>query len=401
MGKTRQVHSDNRVPSALLTNGMLRKTLAAARSLGRRGVGVAVAEASRLNPSAWSKFCRRRLVYPNPAADPAGFLAWLTSEASAQSPMVLFPMDDDVMDALMQPNAPLPAAILRVLPPPDVYWQMRDKLSATAAARDFGFCCPATCGTAEETVLRNTIAAWPAPWVVKARCQSGSRGLSVTDSLEDVVDQWRAGMRDGRPPLVQQYVPLGERIDVCLLLTNDSRCVAGFVQRELRHFPIRHGPSSAQESIADEPLLAMCREFAESIGWRGVIEFEFMRNGTTGQLTFMEANTRFWNSLHCSILAGVDFPWMYYQLALDREVAPCFQYQTGVICRSLLPADMLHFLANPRRFSSHPPFFGGRRAGGEDDILSWSDVGPTFGYLWALCGLSVRKETWRDLFRRR
>jgi predicted ATP-grasp superfamily ATP-dependent carboligase len=61
----------------LLTDGQQRKTLAAARSLGSRGVDVLVAEDTRFNPSGFSKYCRRFLVCPNPKDEPERYYEWL------------------------------------------------------------------------------------------------------------------------------------------------------------------------------------------------------------------------------------------------------------------------------------------------------------------------------------
>lgn len=388
------------LPVALLTNGMLRKTLAAARSLGAHRVDVAIGECGRMNPSGWSKYCNLRLRYPKPAPDDDGFTRWLWTESRRHPELVLFPMDDDVMDAVMRRGGALPGNVHALLPPAAAYWRMRDKATATTAAAAFGFRCPASFDGTDEAELLKWAESHTYPLVVKARSLSGSRGLSIACSPDELMAHWRVGKAAGASPFVQQYIEPGERIDVCLLMTPGSHAIAGFIQRELRHFPIPHGPSTAQESMADEDLLRQCRKFAESVGWRGIIEFEFMREGADGELHFMEANTRFWNSLQCSIQAGVDFPWLYYRLSQGWTVKPRFDYSIGIRCRSMLPTDILHYLQPRRKRQGDVSFFADAEVAGHDDILSARDMGPTFGYLVTLAALATRRGTWRDVFHR-
>ena len=50
----------------------------------------------------------------------------------------------------------------------------------------------------------------------------------------------------------------------------------------------------------------------------------------------MEINTRFWGSLQLAVDAGVDFPWLLYQLACGEQPEPVSSYKTGRRLRWLL-----------------------------------------------------------------
>lgn len=385
---------------AWVTNGMLRKSLAVTRSLGYRGIDVFVSDTHTITPAAWSKYCRGHGRYPNPRTQTGHFYEWLEQQGNLRGPAVLFPMDDDVMDALIAEPHHLPNCVRVLLPPADVYWKMRNKASAVQAAGAFGFLCPDTYFGTDEGEFRMWLETRQFPIVLKANAQSGSRGFRVWHDSENLIRDWRMTVQSGNVSLAQQFVTPGERLDVCLLLDGNSQAVAGFVQRELRHFPVPYGPSSAQESIVDHELLAKCERFAVELGWTGIIEFEFLRDADSHQLYFMEANTRFWNSLACSMLAGVDFPYLYYQLCIGERVDPVLHYREGVRCRSLLPADMLHFFMHPKRDKPDMPFFAGPTTGGTDDILSLDDPCAAVGQILALLLSAGRRETWKDLLNR-
>ena len=95
----------------------------------------------------------------------------------------------------------------------------------------------------------------------------------------------------------------------------------------------------------------------------------------------MEINPRFWGSLHLSIIAGVNFPYLLYRLSRGETFEPVERYKLGVRCRWMLPGDILHFIYNRRRASLIPDFFRFGDRNTSYDILSFSDPLPVLGRL--------------------
>lgn len=79
----------------------------------------------------------------------------------------------------------------------------------------------------------------------------------------------------------------------------------------------------------------MARTILDHVAWHGVamVEFKVTPNGTP---YLMEINGRFWGSLQLAIDAGVDFPWLLYQMATSQPVDPVDGYNIGVRSRWLL-----------------------------------------------------------------
>jgi len=63
----------------------------------------------------------------------------------------------------------------------------------------------------------------------------------------------------------------------------------------------------------------------------------------TGKSFLIEVNGRFWGSLQLAIDAGVDFPYLLSQLAVDGQVETQKPYRLGVKSRWLL-GDLDHLL---------------------------------------------------------
>ena len=86
--------------SVFITDGHWRKTLAATRALGRQGIHVMVGETTRLATAAFSKYCRRAVVYPSPFLRPQRFVAHLDQLLSQHSYEMLLAMEDQTLDLI-------------------------------------------------------------------------------------------------------------------------------------------------------------------------------------------------------------------------------------------------------------------------------------------------------------
>jgi hypothetical protein len=100
-----------------------------------------------------------------------------------------------------------------------------------------------------------------------------------------------------------------------------------------------------------------------------------------------------------AVLAGVDFPWLLYRLAKEGDIEEIHTYKTGILCRWLLPGDILHLLTNKNRLTMNPSFFAGKKDNVYDDILSWGDPLPTLGFIMACLRYLFDGEMWRFILK--
>jgi len=382
----------------LLTDGQQRKTLAAMRSLGARGIDIIAAEDTRWATSLFSRYCGQRLVSPNPGERPEEYFVWLYNTLVKYHCDVLFPMDDGSMEVTVRYRGQLEKICRVPVPDVDVYAVAADKYRATAAAVEAGLDCPRTVLPKGPDSLLKDVSGLTCPLVIKPRKSSGSRGIVVVRQLEELPALYGRVHREYPFPLVQEYISPGDKYDVCLLYNRESRIRAFFVQREVRCFPLERGPSVVQQSVWRPDLVEMAARLLQRLNWYGVAEVEFMVDPRDGRAKFMEVNPRFWGSLQAAILAGVDFPWLLYRLALDGDVDEVTGYQTGIRCRWLLPGDMLHFIFNKKRLTMDPSFFSTSKAGVHDDTISLEDPLPALGFLLAGLRCSLDLRMWKMIF---
>lgn len=380
----------------LLTDGQQRKTLAAARSLGTKNISVLVSEETRMNPSGFSRYCKKSLICPNPAYEPERYYEWLKHTIKRFDCDVMFPMDDCSMQAVMKHREEFESMCTLPIPCYDSYIKACDKGEAVKIALEAGADCPKTYMPAnwgEVEILADEI---NYPAVIKPRLSSGSRGIRKVYSKQELHRLYEQIHKDYPEPIVQEYIGSGVRYDVCLLYDMEGRLKASFVQKELRHFPVEMGPSTIQESVYYPELLEKSLLIMKKLPWRGVVELEYMIDGRDGKPKFMEINPRFWASVQTAIYAGVDFPWLLYNISKGNNISGVHEYKTGIRCRWLLPGDMLHLLTVKKRLCMDPPFFSKIR----DDIAWLKDPMPVLGFMLACLRYLFNFKMWKMMFGR-
>jgi hypothetical protein len=115
-----------------------------------------------------------------------------------------------------------------------------------------------------------------------------------------------------------------------------------------------------------------------------MVEFKIDRESGVPKL--MEINGRFWGSLPLAVLAGVDFPYLYYRLAQGLDVERRRDHCEGVVSRhfmgdlhhlysALFKRDPMRALAYPKRRQAFLDFLRLPR-GCKSDVLDHCDVMP-------------------------
>lgn len=382
----------------LLTDGLQRKTLAAVRSLGQKGNQIFVAEYTRANPAAYSKYAFKGLKSPDPRTHGEAYYTWLLAVLLAYEIDLFIPMDDAAMAIAVKHQDQLKAVVKMLVPSEADYLEASDKGSALKRAKALGADCPMTLFPKTEEELKEISKAIAYPVLIKPRQGSGSRGIKRVENREILLSiAQKSKIPSIEMPLIQTYIEQGEKYDVCLIFDEEGRKCASFVQREVRQFPEPMGPSTVQVSVENQALVELSEKIMTSFHWKGVAEVEFMKSPRDDKYYFMEINTRFWASLPCAIFSGVDFPQIYKQILTGEEVN-VEPYQLGLLCRWLFPGDFLRLISFKKGMAWVPPFTYGRRQGVRDDVYDPEDRMPLLGVFVAALRFVLDIKMWKILF---
>jgi predicted ATP-grasp superfamily ATP-dependent carboligase/protein-tyrosine-phosphatase len=339
----------------ILTDGNERSALAATRSLGRRGVPVFVGAESRASLAGASRYCREVFTYPSPWTRPDEFAGCVLEHARRWGTRVALPMTDLAVEilgeAIPRAGAPLVLPIASL----QQHRAVSNKYELMRSARGLGVPVPDTAFVADGDVDEALAQVKQWPVVIKpGRSLFRSNGQWLKTSVhyaQDAEELRNIYRRVGylRQPSLLQARILGEGQGVFGLFDH-GRPVAWFAHRRLRERPPSGGVSVLCESM---PLRAALVDHAQRIlqstGWHGVAMVEFKLDAKSGIAYLMEVNGRFWGSLQLAIDAGVDFPWLLYQLATAGAAQPpAAPYATGVRSRWWL-GDLDHLLLRLRK----------------------------------------------------
>ena len=380
-----------------LTDGNSRKTLAATRSLGRRGLDVVVGDISSRHLSAASRFCRQAVSYPCPYTRPRQFSRWLVDFISCTWCSVLIPMSDVTVTLVIAARSRIAPHIRMLLPPRDAFEAAMDKDRLLQLAQHLNIPIPQTYRIASKTELHKHSHNFAYPVVVKSRrsrVQNKGRWRQVLveyarnpDELKRIYSRLD---RISARPLIQEVI-VGPGCGY-FALTQRGTVLAEFAHERIREKPPSGGVSVVRRAVPPKPQLRdYARRLLDSLQFSGPVMVEFKWNNRTREPVLMEINSRFWGSLQLAIDAGVDFPFLLYQLLMEGTCPPSATFRHGMRTRWLL-GDLDHLLTiwlcnkeheffpsgTPGRLTSLAAFFADFGQGTRSEIFRWDDPGPGF-----------------------
>lgn len=335
----------------LVTDGDERAALAVTRSLGRQGIDVVVGATQTPSLAGVSRYCTESFVSPSPVTNPDGYVTSLLNVVCGKNIGMIFPVTDLAMTLVgaartqFEPRAKLP------IPSMTAYERLSDKYALMRLANQLQVPIPDTVFIPAGGLTDVLLAQVPGyPVVVKPACSTVNvRGLwtktvvHYARTQEELQRLYRDIDYLAEPSMIQRRVQ-GEGQGVFVLMDRGTP-VALFAHRRLREKPPSGGVSVLRESIAvPKPMADEAIRLLEAVNWHGVAMVEFKMDETRNRPVLMEVNGRWWGSLQLAIDAGIDFPFLLYQLAMDRSLQSLpTGYHVGTRSRWFL-GDLDHLL---------------------------------------------------------
>jgi predicted ATP-grasp superfamily ATP-dependent carboligase len=260
------------------------------------------------------------------------------------------PVTDSTTQVLAARRDQFPATVLTAIPSLESYELVSDKYRLMKVAQELGVPIPTTVYVPDGDLASVLDQVTAFPVVVKP-----GRSLLMTDrgwgktsvhfvsSVEELVDLYRRVPYLKNPSLIQQRVE-GEGQGVFGLFDHGRPC-ALFAHRRIREKPPAGGVSVLRESIElPKPMTDYAVKLLEHVKWHGVAMVEFKVDRASKIPRLMEINGRFWGSLQLAIDAGLNIPYLLYQVMSGQSVAiPDNSYRVGTQSRWFL-GDLDHLL---------------------------------------------------------
>lgn len=325
--------------SVLVLDANFVPALCVVRSLGRLGLRVDVASDGEKPLAAYSRHAGKKLQYPDPLKDEAGFIAWCGDILTQGGYGLVVPVTERTVAPLMTFGNDLLGRRIAMASPGSLAIAL-DKSATLTLAAGLGVPVPQWRHIEHPGDIPRDVEKIAMPVVLKPARSIGEAAHARRHVFVNyAIDRAELGgkveelLRFG-PVLLQEYVRgAGVGIE---LIADRGEVVYAFQHRRLHEVPLTGGGSSFRMSVPIEPeLLAASRSLMKALNWHGVAMVEFKWDDDSRRFWLMEINGRLWGSLPLAVAAGADFPAMLYELHTSGKVTPRPEAKVGVLCRKL------------------------------------------------------------------
>ena len=322
----------------ILTYGRAWSALAAARSLGKRGIEVVTGDEYGFAPAALSKYSIAKFIYPNPDREPEAFLDTLEAVIRKYKPAdgqeyVLMPVHKEAY-LIARHRERFSPLIKMALPTIEQIEQVHDKGTLAEYCRREGLPIPHTVVPASPQDFKDAAARFVYPAFVKVRQSAAAVGVKKVYSSGEAVQVFDEFVKDlelgpGSYPLLQEGIP-GD--DYCAtFLFDHGELRAAMTYHNLRSFPAKSGTGVLRETVKAPAIEAIGAELLTRLSWHGVAEIDFRWTGSEDDPAWLiEVNPRFWGGMPQAVEAGWDYPHLLYRLAVDGKVGAVEPHDTDV-----------------------------------------------------------------------
>jgi len=331
--------------TALVTDGMWRKSLATVRGLARCGVKVSVGERTWMASALFSRYASKRYVYPSVTLYPDKFMDWLEGKVKSGRYDVLITPEEETCLLVGQNFSRISPYVRFPLADHESFLLARNKFRLLSHARELGVVCPTTRLIQTGEDFSQGIHDISFPLVLKPVISTGGRGIYYLLKQSSLNGQFKEMKNKYDDFLMQEYIPGDQYYGVSVIFNRKNQMRSAFVHKKLRQYPITGGASSYAVSVEYPELVEIAEALLQDIGWYGPANIEFKIDSRDGRPHLMEVNPRLWGAVQLAIGSGINVPFLLYQLALKGDIEPTFKYAIGVRFRSFIPGDWMHFFS--------------------------------------------------------
>ena len=368
--------------SVLLTNASAPKGVVVTQSLGKKGIEITTSDCDRLSPAFFSRYSRSHFLYADPVKSPVEFVNSIQNHLKRKKIDVLMPINSKETLIISKNKDKFTQYTKVPFEDFDKMMKLNDKNETMKIALELDIRVPKTFNLKNITELQAISKTIEYPVVIKLRNATSSVGLSYAHSPEELISKYKRtitkfNLIPSNYPILQEYIP-GNGYGVSMLYNQgDMRAI--FTHKRLREYPITGGPSTFRISVRHPEMEHMAKKLLDHVGWHGVAMVEFKLDERNNKPVLLEVNPRFWGSVYQAIAAGVDFPYLLYEMAVNGDVKPVFNYKVGVKTRFIFK-DFLALSSNliktNNRYETLKEFFKFYEKDLYYDTLSKEDILP-------------------------
>lgn len=298
------------------------------KSLSSKGIKVHTGDSSYLNMNKLSLYSNHNFKYPNFYDDPEGFIGFIKGYMDKHQIPFLIPTHEEVF--IVSKYLDRLDGIKTLVSDFENLKTAHKKELSVALAASLGVSLPDSIEPKSKEDCLHFFNHHQKPIVLKYGNSNSSKGVHYITKLDEL-DFHLSNLGSF---ILQEYVH-GDGYGVSMLY-NKGEKRASFTHKRLEEKISTGGTSTLRISCRNELLEEWAEKMLNHLQWNGVAMVEFKYNEAEKKGWFIEINPRFWGSLALPYYAGMDFPYLYYQILRDGDVEFTSDYKEGVKVKWLL-----------------------------------------------------------------
>ncbi|MEX0450075.1 ATP-grasp domain-containing protein [Spiribacter sp. 221] len=369
------------LPPAMVTYGWCRSSYTVVRSLAAHGVTVHVADSSRFAMTRFSRYAASFNRLPDFYTAPVAYIDALGEAMRRRGAQVLLPGFEDI-ELIMRHRDRLPEAVQVALPAIEDWAVAEDKLDYLARVGAAGCPVPESWTVRDDAEVEAAAAAFDYPALVKVRMGNGARGVEIVESPTALKESVRRLVKTfdlpaHRWPIIQRQLR-GRKFKLDGVFCNGEP--VGMAPFEILRCKGagKFGTSTYRRSVEQPAVVEYATTALKALNWHGMFNTDWICDDA-GVPHLIDINGRLSGAVAVPYEAGIDLPWLWYQVSAGLTPDTGMQAQSDVHVRWLLGdgiALVEHLLTGKFRHA-----LGALRPvpGCRHDDFHWRDPLPLFG----------------------
>lgn len=367
--------------NVLVLNAAVKSSIPVIESCAAMGLNVIAAAEKRFCCGFSCKGTKQRIIYPSATKEPDKCLDFLVDFLKKNKISVLFPLGHFMTDFIAKNQHVLREHTKFILPPYDIFIQGLDKIPTLKAASRVDCPIPQTWYPGDEP-LEGIAERINYPVLIKPAISVGARGLVLCNCAGELLEKYPKTEADYGECFVQEFVPqTGIQYKTAFILGHSQELLAGIVYAKLRYYPPNGGSSTLNKSVYRPDIMEYGLKVARELKWVGPCDCDFITDPRDNVPKLMEINPRLSDTFKMTVVAGMDWTKIIYQMAKGQKPEPQLEYEKDKYLRFLF-GDIMWFLkAKKQRWNTSPSFFSFFRADTTYLMTGKRDLGPIRGYI--------------------
>ncbi|MBK1636530.1 carboxylate--amine ligase [Rhodovulum adriaticum] len=330
--------AENAYPAAFVTYGWCRSAYTVVRSLAARGVEVHVGDSS---PFAMCRVSRHTASFtrlPDFFAEPEAYVRVLGDALVKTGAKILLPCFEDV-ELVIRHREQLPADVWVAVPDLQNWAIAEDKLDYIERVGAAGCPVPVTYRVESRTEVQRLAGMLEFPVVLKVRMGNGARGVEIVETADELEPRFFAlieefGLPEGRWPIVQQHLR-GRKFKLDGVFRHGQSLATSVFEILRCKGAGKFGTSTFRRTVDFPQITRDAIRAMEALNWHGMFNTDWICD-ETGTARLIDINGRLSGAVGVPFAAGMDLPWIWYQVSAGLDEIQAEDARPGVHVRWLV-----------------------------------------------------------------